>query len=49
MGEFFTQLNFAQIAGHPLDIPDKAINKLTTYNGTVVPMSGVRIGMKMFT
>ena len=34
MGEFFTQLNFSQIASHPHDIPDKAIDKLMTYNGT---------------
>ena len=39
MGEFFTQLNFAQIAGHPHDIPDKAIDKLMTYIGTDASLS----------
>ena len=39
MGEFFTQLNFAQIVGHPHDIPDKAIDKITTYNGTDASLS----------
>ena len=39
MGDFFTQLNFAQIGGHPHDIPDKAIDKLTTYKGTDASLS----------
>ena len=39
MGEFFTQLNFTQIAGQPHDIPEKAIDKLTTYNGTDASIS----------
>ena len=34
MGEFFTQLNFTQIPGQPHNIPEKAINKLMTFNGT---------------
>ena len=34
MGEFFTQLNFTQIAGQPHDIPEKAIDKLVTFIGT---------------
>ena len=34
MGEFFTQLNFTQIAGQPHDIPEKAIDKLDTFPGT---------------
>ena len=33
MGELFTQLNFTQIAGQPHDIPEKAIDKLMTFNG----------------
>ena len=39
MGEFFTQLNFTQIAGQPHDIPEKAIDKLMTYNGTDASVS----------
>ena len=34
MGEFFTQLNFTQITGQPHDVPEKAIDKLMTFNGT---------------
>ena len=34
MGEFFTQLNFTQIAGQPHDVLEKAIYKLMTFNGT---------------
>ena len=34
MGEFFTRLNFTQIAGQPHDIPEKAIDKLVTFTGT---------------
>ena len=34
MGEFFTQLNFTQIAGQPHDVLEKAIDKLMTFNGT---------------
>ena len=34
MCEFFTQLNFTQIAGQPHDVPEKAIDKLMTFNGT---------------
>ena len=34
MGEFFTQLNFTQIAGQPHDIPEKAIDKRDTFPGT---------------
>ena len=36
---FFTQLNFDQIAGHPHDIPEKAIDKITMYNGTDASVS----------
>ena len=39
MGEFFTQLNFTQIAGQPHDIPEKAIDKLMTFNGTDASIS----------
>ena len=34
MGEFFTQLNFTQIAGQTRDVPEKDIDKLMTFNGT---------------
>ena len=34
MGNYFTQLNFTQIAGQPHDIPEKAIDKLVTFTGT---------------
>ena len=39
MGELFTQLNFTQIAGQPHDIPEKAIDKLMTFNGTDASIS----------
>ena len=39
MGELFTQLNFTQIASQPHNIPEKAIDKLMTYNGTDASVS----------
>ena len=34
MGEYFTQLDFSQIAGQPHRLPDKAVEKLPMYTGT---------------
>ena len=34
MGEYFTQLDFSQIAGHPHRLPDKAVEKLPMFTGT---------------
>ena len=31
MGEYFTQLDFSQIAGQPHCLPDKAVEKLSMY------------------
>ena len=33
MNEYFTQLNFSQIAGQPHEVPEKAIDKLVTFTG----------------
>ena len=34
MNEYFTQLDFSQIAGQPHEVPEKAIDKLVTFTGT---------------
>ena len=34
MGEYFTQLDFSQIAGQPHRLPDKAVEKLPMLTGT---------------
>ena len=34
MGEYFTQLDFSQIAGQPHRLPGKAVEKLSMYTGT---------------
>ena len=43
MGEYFTQLNFSQIAGQPHHLPDKAVKKLSMYTDTNATTSAMHL------
>ena len=43
MGEYFTQLDFSQIAGQPHRLPDKAVEKLPMYTGTDATTSAMHL------
>ena len=46
MGEYFTQLDFSQIAGQPHRLPDKAVEKLLMYTGTDAITSAMQTKVK---
>ena len=43
MGEYFTQLNFSQIAGQPHHLPNKAVEKLPIFTGTDTTTSAMHL------
>ena len=43
MGEYFTQLDFSQIAGQPHRLPDKAVEKLPMYTGIDATTSAMHL------
>ena len=43
MDEYFTQLDFSQIAGQPRRLPDKAVEKLPMFTGTDATTSAMHL------